>query len=408
MNKTKLRNYAKLLARVGLNVKKNQEVIVQAELDQPDFVYMCVEELYKAGASKVMVEWFHQPLSKLHYKYRNKKTLAKIEDWEIEKYKWKVDALPCLLYLTSEDPDGLNGVDQDKVSYAQQMRYPIIKPFIDQLDNKYQWCIAAVPGDAWAKKIFPNLSKKQREDALWENILKCARAFDGNAIDNWNKHVNDLEKRSNYLNSLNLKELKYKSSNGTDLTIGLNSEGLFCSAGETTLNGNFFIANIPSEEVFTSPMKGKCEGIVYSTKPLSYRGELIEDFNIKFIGGKAVEVHALKNEELLKKLITEDEGAAYLGECALVPFDSPINLTNLLFYNTLFDENACCHLALGRGFTNTIKDYDKYSVDELYNKGVNKSMIHEDFMIGSRDLEIKGIKDNGEEVLIFKNGTWAF
>ena len=408
MNKTKLKAYAKLIARRGLNVSKNQDVIIQTEVEQLDFLNMVTIELYKAGARKVFVDFYHLPLAKIHNKYRDKDEMAKIEDFELEKIKWRSKNLPCILFLDSEDPDGLVGINQEKEMYASSKRYPIIKPFIDEMENKYQWCIASVPGEKWAKKVFPNLTKKKAVERLWEEILKCSRAYDNDPIKNWDMHNLDLKNRYEYLNSLKLKELIYESSNGTNLKVGLIEDALFLGGAEKSLKDKVFNPNIPSEEIFTSPKKGECEGIVYSTKPLSYRGEVIEDFSISFKDGKVVSVKAKKNEELLKKMVNEDEGASYLGECALVPFDSPINNSGLLFYNTLFDENACCHLALGHGFTNVIKDYEKYSLEELRNKGVNDSMIHVDFMIGSSDLSIKGVDENGNIHQIFINGNWAF
>lgn len=408
MKQSKLKAYARLIARCGLNVRKNQDVIVQTELEQTDFVNMVVEELYKAGARKVFVDFYSLSLSRLHNKYRDKEEMAKIEDFELEKIKWRSKNLPCILFLDSEDPDGLNGIDQTKESYAMGKRYPILKPFIDEMESKYQWCIAAVAGKAWAKKVFPNLTEKKAVEALWENILICSRAYNGNPVSNWKEHNATLKKRYEYLNSLNLVELRYNSSNGTNFKVGLISDALFLGGEEKSLKNITFNPNIPSEEIFTSPKKGVCEGVVYATKPLSYNGELIEDFYIVFKDGKAVEAHAKKNEELLKQMISEDEGASFLGEVALVAYDSPINNTNLLFYNTLYDENACCHIALGHGFTNCIKNYDKYTLEQLREKGINDSRIHVDFMIGSNDLNIIGISEDGVEHQIFKNGNWAF
>ena len=408
MNKRKLRAYAKLIARRGLNVKKNQDVLVQSEVEQLDFVGMVVEELYKAGARKVYVDFYHLPLSKLHNKYRSLDALSTIESFELEKIKWRSESLPCILFLDSEDPDGLVGIDQEKESIASSKRYPILKPYIDKMENKYQWCIAGVPGLKWAKKIYPELSNKKAVEKLWENILDCARCSIGDPIKNWDNHNKNLKEKCDYLNSLNLKELRYKSSNGTDFKVGLIDDGLFMGGAEVSLKKRVFNPNIPSEEIFTSPKKGVCEGTLYATKPLSYRGEVIEDFYFEFKDGKVVSAHAKVNEDLLNQMINEDEFASYLGEVALVPFDSPINNTNILFYNTLFDENACCHVALGHGFTNIIKDYEKYTLEELREKGINDSMIHVDFMIGSSDLSIIGIDKDNKEHIIFKNGNWAF
>ncbi len=407
MKKSVLKEYAKLIARTGVNIQKGQEVVIVCELDQPEFVSMVVDQCYKAGASKVDVQWNHQPLTKIHVRYKSIKTLSTVEKWEVEKLKHRVEVLPCMIYLLSEDPDGLSGVNQTKMSKGAQGRYKVIKPFRDEMDNKYQWCIAAVPGISWAKKMFPTLPKKQAVDKLWEAILMTSRA-DSTPIENWKQHNDDLHSRCDYLNSLGIQKLHYTSSNGTDLTVGMIPEAQFMGGGEYTLKGIYFNPNIPSEEVFISPKKGEAEGIVYSTKPLSYRGELIEDFYIEFKDGKAVKWGAEKNEALLKEMINMDEGAAYLGECALVPYDSPINNSGLTFYNTLFDENACCHLALGEGFTNTIKNYEDYSLEECRKLGINESMIHEDFMIGSKDLNIEAICADNKKIQIFKDGNWAF
>ncbi len=408
MKKTVMQKYAKLIARKGINVKKGQEVVVSASLDQPEFVKMVVEECYRAGASKVTVEWSFQPITKLHYRYRSLKTLSTFEKWEIEKLEHKCETLPATIYIESDDPDGLKGIDQTKVSKASQAKYPIIKPYHDKMDNKYQWCIAAVPGEAWAKKVFPGERTSKAVEKLWNAILYTSRADGDDPVKAWEEHNTDLKTRFEYLNSLGIESLHYTASNGTDFTVGLIPDALFMGGSELTLDGREFNPNIPSEEVFTSPMKGNAEGIVYATRPLSYRGELIENFSVRFEGGKAVEVHAEKGEDLLKQMISMDENAAYLGECALVPFDSPIRNSEITFYNTLFDENACCHLAFGRGFENCIKDFDKYTLEECRQKGINDSLIHVDFMIGSEDLNITAHTRDGKDVAIFKDGNWAF
>ncbi len=408
MKKTILRKYAKLIARVGVKIRKGQDVVIQAELDQPEFVEMLTDECYKAGARKVTVEWSHQPLQKYHVRHRSLKTLSTLDDWEVAKLEHYADTLPCRIYLISEDPDGLCGINQEKNAKALQARYKVIKPIRDKMENKYQWCIAAVPGVKWAKKVFPGERASRAVELLWEAILKTSRV-DEDPEEAWRKHNEDLARRCEYLNSLGIESLEYKSSNGTDFKVGMIPDALFCGGGEYALgSGNYFNPNIPSEEVFTTPKRGEAEGIVYSTKPLSYRGELIEDFSIRFEGGRAVEVKAKRGEELLKQMISMDEGAAYLGECALVPYDSPIRNSGILFYNTLFDENAACHLALGMGFSNCLKDYEKYTLDECRAKGINDSQIHEDFMIGSEDLSITAHTRDGRDVPIFRDGNWAF
>ena len=407
MKKTVLREYAKLIVRSGLNVQKGQTVLVMAGLDQPEFVQMVVDEAYKAKAKEVIVQWMYQPLTKMHYRYQNVKTLGTVKEWEKARQEYYCDVLPARVYLTSEDPDGLKGVNTAKMAKANQMMYPILKPYRDRRENKEQWCIAAVPGAAWAKKVFPGVRTSVAIEKLWEAILSCSRVNE-DPVKAWEEHNKDLHDRCAYLNSLKIRKLHYTADNGTDLTVGMIPEAEWKGGGDTTLQGVFFNPNIPTEECFISPMKGEAEGIVYSTKPLSYQGQLIDNFSIRFEGGKAVEAKAEQGEELLKTMIAMDEGAAYLGECALVPQRSPICESGILFYNTLFDENAACHLAMGMGFADTIKDFQNKTLEECRALGINDSMVHEDFMIGCDSMNIDGICEDGSTVAIFRNGNWAF
>lgn len=407
MQKTRLKQYARLIARMGCNVQKGQDVFLEAELDQPEFVAMVTDELYKAGARKVVVNFTYQPLTKLHVRHRSVKTLSTVDSYEEARLQYMADHFPCRLYLVSEDPDGLKGVNLAKMAKGRQGQYPIVKPYRDKIEGKHQWCIAAVPGAAWAKKMFPNLSKRQAMEKLWEAILATSRV-DEDPIAAWEAHNRDLKARCEYLNGLGIESLHYTASNGTDLTVGMISEGIFCGGGETTQQGVFFNPNIPTEECFISPMRGVAEGIVYATKPLCYQGQLIENFYLRFEGGKAVEAKAEVNDALLQEMLNMDEGARYLGECALVPYNSPINETGLLFYNTLFDENACCHLAMGMGYADTIRGFHEKTLEECRALGINDSMIHEDFMIGTPDLSITAHCRDGRDVQLFENGTWAF
>ena len=407
MKKTVLREYAKLIVRCGVNVQKGQEVLIYADLDQPEFVQMVVEEAYKAKAREVTVLWDYQPLQKLHTRYQSVKTLGEVKQWQKERQQHYCDTLPCRLHIISEDPDGLKGVNMQKVAKARQMTYPILKPYIDQREGKQQWCIAAVPGAAWAKKVFPGMRTSVAMEKLWEAIIATSRVNE-DPVKAWEQHNKDLSDRCAYLNSLGIAELRYKGDNGTDLTVGLIPEGEFKGGGDTSLQGIFFNPNIPTEECFTSPMRGRAEGVVYATKPLSYQGQLIEDFSVRFENGKAVEVKAAKNQALLEQMIAMDEGAAYLGECALVPVDSPISESDMLFYNTLFDENAACHLALGMGFADTIRGFEEKTLDECREMGINDSMIHVDFMIGYEGLDIDAVTRDGRIVPVFRRGRWAF
>ena len=407
MKKTALREYARLIVRSGVNVQKGQEVMIYAGLDQPEFVKMVVEEAYKAKAAKVIVEWDYQPLAKIHTRYQSLKTMSTVPEWVKARRQHMVDTVPCRIHLISEDPDGLKGMNMAKVAKARKATFPILKPYADQLEGKQQWCIAAVPGAAWARKVFPGVRTSVAMEKMWEAILSTSRV-DDDPIKAWEKHNADLASRCAYLNALNIRSLHYTADNGTDLTVGMIPEAQFCGGSEVSRLGITFNPNIPTEECFISPMKGKAEGIVYSTKPLSYHGQLSDNFSIRFENGKAVEAHAEVGEELLNTMLSMDEGAAYLGECALVPQHSPICQSGLLFYNTLFDENAACHLAMGMGYADTIRDHHNRTLEECRELGINDSMIHEDFMIGCDSMNIDAICEDGKTVAIFRNGNWAF
>ena len=407
MKKTILREYAKLIVRCGVNVQKGQEVLVYAGLDQPEFVQLVVEEAYKAKAGKVIVEWNYGPLAKLHVRYQSVKTMGTVPEWQKARQQHFCDVLPARIHLVSDDPDGLKGINMAKMAKARKMSYPILRPYIDQREGKQQWCIAAVPGAAWAKKVFPGMRTSVAMEKLWEAILSASRVNE-DPVKAWDEHNADLSNRCAYLNSLGIESLHYTADNGTDLTVGMIPDAVFCGGAEVSRQNITFNPNIPTEECFISPMKGKAEGIVYSSKPLSYQGQLIENFSLRFENGKAVEAKAEKGEELLNTMINMDEGAAYLGECALVPQNSPICQSGILFYETLFDENAACHLAMGAGFPDTIKDHHNKTLEECRALGINDSMIHVDFMIGCDTMNIDAHCADGKVVPIFRNGNWAF
>ena len=407
MDQQILKNYARLIAVMGVNVQPGQDVLIDAELDQPAFVELVAEACYRAGARTIRVDWHHQPLNRIHTQYQTEEDLGEVRSWERARLQDMVDTLPCRIYLLSEDPDGLDGIDTAKFMAAAQQKRRVAKPYRDQMENRYQWCIAAVPGAAWAKKLFPGEPAEMAEELLWKAILRASRAME-DPIAAWEAHNRDLKARCAHLNSLGIQSLRYRAGNGTDLLVGMMPEGRFRGGADTSLQGISFNPNIPSEEVFISPKRGLAEGVVYSSMPLCYQGQLIEDFSIRFEQGRAVEVHAKKNEALLRSLISMDEGAAYLGECALVPYDSPIRNAGLLFYNTLFDENAACHLALGMGFPDTVEGFEHRTLEECRALGVNDSILHEDFMIGTADLDIDAKTVSGEIVPIFRHGNWAF
>jgi len=403
-----LQNYARLLVRTGLNVQQGQEVLISAQLDQPRFVEMVVAECYAAGAAVADVEWSHQPLTKLDVAGRSPEVLGRVEEWKQAKYRHMTEKLTATLGLLSQDPDGLAGIDQAKYAAARQKTLQVIKPIMEPAENRYQWCVAAVPGKAWARKLFPGLPDDEAVEALWKLILFTSRADGEDPEQDWKVHNENLIRKSGWLNSLNLTSLRYRASNGTDFTVGLIPGARFLAGGDTTVgSGVFFNPNMPTEEAFTAPKRGVAEGLVVASKPLSWSGVLIEDFSVRFHEGKAVEVKAAKNQQTLEKIITMDENAAYLGECALVPYDSPISKSGVLFYNTLFDENASCHLALGKAYTACLPGFETLTKQEMIDMGANDSLIHVDFMIGTSDLSITGLTADGTEVPVFTNGNWA-
>ncbi len=408
MNENLIQKYVELIVHVGAAVKKGQYVLIRTTPDQEKIAALVAKECYKVGAKRVCMEWRSQYLDAIDYTYGETRNLGRLTAYDYGFQKFQTEDLPVLIWLDAEDPDGLKGADAKKMAEVKALRYNAAKKLIEEREDKFQWCIVGTPSVKWAKKVFPSLSEEEAFEKLWEAILYTSRASDGNGVKNWENHEIDLKKRCKALNDMRLVKLHYLSNNGTDLTIGLIPGVIFLGGGEKTRDGTLFQPNIPSEECFTSPMRGKAEGIVHASKPLVYNGQVIEDFYFVFHEGKVVEAHARAGEDVLKSILTLDEGASYLGEAALVPFDSPINQTGLLFFNTLYDENACCHLAIGRGFPSLYPNYQNYSADDILSFGINRSLSHVDFMIGTRDLKIVGTKENGEEVTIFENGTWAF
>ena len=404
-----LQKYAELIVRIGANVQPDQVVQLTVAVEQHDFAALIMEESYKAGAKKVNVEWMFDRQNKLNYLYADQETLGRVLPWEEEKLKQMVQDLPVRIFIASEDPDAMNGIDPQKLSAVMQSRSAVIKPYRNAIDGKHQWCIAAYPSVKWAKKCFPSLSDEEAVDKLWDAILKTVRVEEENdPVAAWKAHTDFIEKKAAWLNAQGFSSLRYHSANGTDFTVDLIPDAKWEGAGAVNaVNGAFYIPNMPTEEIFTSPMAGKCEGTLVAVKPLSWNSQLIEDFAITFENGRAVSCHAAKGQELLERMIHMDEGAAMLGEVALVPKESPVNQCGFLFYETLFDENACCHVALGMGFKEVLPGGDDLTVAQAQEKGVNDSIIHVDFMVGADDLSIDGVRPDGTLVPVFRGGTWA-
>ena len=408
MKTSVLKGYAKVIVRIGANVQKGQEVVINANVNDNYFVQYLVEECYKAKAKRVRVQWSSDEVTRLKYKHEKANTLGETLPYEEEWMKYNTEVLPAMIYIDSSNPDVLAGIDQQKIADVRAMRGPIAMKYREIMDNKYQWVIAGIPGEAWAKKVFPDLPTKKAIAKLWDAILEVTR-INGDPIKNWEEHNEFLRNKKNLLNSLYIKKLTYKSANGTDFTIELPKEVMFGAGDEATLGGVIYNPNMPTEECFTSPNKYSANGVVYATKPLSVMGNVVSDFGFRFKDGKIIEVISDKPEEkkILEKLISLDEGASRLGEVAFVPFDSPINKTGILFYSTLYDENACCHLAIGRAFNECIRDFQNKTAEELKAVDLNVSMTHVDFMIGSSDLSIVAETYDGKTVQIFKDGVFA-
>ena len=407
MKKTIMKKYANLLIKQGVNIKKGQELVIVADVEAAPFVALLTAEAYRAGASGVRVDWAMTELTKLHYRYQTRKKLCSVPEWRVEKLRHDAEVLPARIRLICEDPDGLASVNQEKLAAANAAFGKVSKKFREQTDNKYQWLVCAIPGRAWAKKVVPNERPAAALEKLWEAILSTVLCgADNDPVAEWDAKNAAFAARCEKLNAKHFDYLEYKSANGTDFRCSLMESSLWCGGGEYCENGIYFNPNMPTEEIFTTPKKGCCEGRLVAAMPLSLRGTLVEDFYIDFKDGKAVNWHAEKGGEALTKLIETDEGSRMLGELALVPKDSPIAKSGLLFYNTLFDENASCHVALGSGYTSCVKDYTEKTLAEMREEGVNDSMVHVDFMVGAQDLCITGYKD-GKATPVFINGSWA-
>ena len=402
-----LRKYAELIVRTGANVQAGQVVRLTASVEQYRFAELLTEECYKAGAKKVNVEWTSDALNRLNFTYADEEVLSEVLPWEEEKMKQMVKDLPCRIFIVSDDPDALSGIDPKKISNVSQRRNKVFKPYRNAIDGKHQWVIAAHPSEKWAQKVFPDAA--DTVDRLWDAILKTVRVTEDNdPVAEWKAHTDFIAKKAEWLNAQGFSSLEYKSSNGTDFRVELIPGARWEGAGiHNPLNGAFYIPNMPTEEIFTSPYAGRCEGTLVAVKPLSWNSQIIDGFSITFENGRAVSCKAEKGQELLEKMIKMDECACMLGEVALVPKESPVNQCGFLFYETLFDENACCHVALGEGFKEVLPGGDDMTVEQAQEHGINDSIIHVDFMVGADDLSIDGIRPDGSRAHIFQNGTWA-
>lgn len=409
MDKNLLKKYAMLAVNTGVNIKKDNILVITSPIETAEFARLIAKEAYNFGAKEVIVHYSDQQLTKIKLENSSLETISDYPSWMAEGYNYYARQGACFISIAANDPDGLKGVSVEKIGESQKARTTALKEYYDNsMSNKCRWCVLSVPTLSWAKKVFPNLSDEKALESLWDVIFKTVRVDTKDPIKAWENHNAYLEEKIKFMNENNFKSVHLKSSNGTDLNIELPEGHIWAGGSEEDVKGIPFNANMPTEEIFTLPKKTGVNGIVYSSKPLSYGGNLIDNFSITFKDGRAIDFTAETGYDILKQMLESDEGAKYLGEVAFVPYNSPISNSKLIFFNTLFDENAACHLAFGRAYESCVKNADKYSEEELERMGVNNSVIHVDFMIGTSDLEITGINKNGETIKIFSNGNWAF
>ncbi len=409
IDKSKLEQYAELVIKIGVNLQENQELVINADVSDCEFARIIADVAYKNKAKKVTMMWRDELFTKLRYENEQLDSLINIPQYQIDERNYAVEKNAAYLCILSEDPNLMKDISPKILSETSKAKNIAFQKFYDaSMKNQIRWNLIAVPSISWAKTIFPKLSDEEAVNKLWEYIFKTMRLDKDNPIAEWKNHIESLKTRSKFLNNAKLKELHYKNSIGTDLIIGLPENYLFEGCGEKSLDGVPFVANMPTEEIFTAPHRLKVDGKVVASMPLVYNGTKIENFGFTFEKGRIVDFFAETGYEVLKNLIETDEGSHYLGEVALVQFNSPIRNLNTLFYNTLFDENASCHLAIGESYPSCLKEGSAKSKKELFELGLNDSLEHVDFMIGTKDLQIDGITSNSEKIEIFKYGNFVF
>ncbi|MEG0384526.1 MAG: aminopeptidase [Solibacillus sp.] len=406
--KKNLTNYARLAVKIGVNIQPNQYLYIAASIDSAAFVQIVTKLAYEIGAKQVFVDYTDDQVARLRYELAPEDSFDFFPPWKIQEREWLAEQGAAFMHIVSQSPDLLAGVDSKRIATFQKASGTALSKYRQYVQSdKISWTVIAAPSKQWAAKVFPELDEDQQVDALWDAIFKATRADLENPIDAWAKHNDTLHEKVDYLNDKNYAKLHYTAP-GTDLTIALPKGHLWCGAGSVNEKGEEFMANIPTEEVFTTPHKDGVNGYVSSTKPLSYGGNIIDNFKLTFENGRIVNVEAEQGEEVLKNLVATDEGSHYLGEVALVPFQSPISQSNILFYNTLFDENASNHLAIGSAYAFCLEGGKTMSREELLENGLNQSITHVDFMIGSAQMNIDGITEDGKLEPVFRNGNWAF
>lgn len=407
-NDRRLDEYAKLVVEVGVNVQKGEPVLISCQVSGAAFARLLAKHAYERGATEVVMNWIDDTMNRMKYDYAPLEVFETVPQWAFDRMKYYYEKGVNVISVSSTDPMLLQGVDMAKIQAASKANNEKFKPL-----DKYtmadicSWCVCAIPNPAWAKKVYPELAEEEAVERLWESIFEVTRMNLEHPVDAWEEHIERLSQKAQKLNDYQFAQMHYRSSNGTDLVVKLPKGHIWMAAGSNNAKGTYFVPNLPTEEVFTMPDRAGVDGTLYATKPLSYNGNIIDGFWLRFEGGEVVEFHAEKGEPALQSLFEEDPRAKRLGEIALVPYDSPISNANILFYNTLFDENASCHFAFGAAYPTTIAGGSDLSDEELEARGANVSQIHTDFMVGAADLSIVGTTPSGEEVPVFENGNWA-
>ncbi|MFB5281188.1 aminopeptidase [Peribacillus sp. Hz7] len=403
-----LEKYAELAVKVGVNIQQGQTLVVNTTLEGAELVRLIVKKAYEAGAYNVIVNWNDDIVNRTKYELAPDEVFHEYPEWRAKETIELAEKGAAFLSVISSSPDLLKGVDPKRIANFQKASGTALKPWRQAMQSdKVSWSIVAVPSEAWANKVFPEEPAENRVHKLWEAIFKAVRVDTENPVEAWKTHDDTLHEKVDYLNDKHYTKLHYTAP-GTDLTIELPEKHLWCGAGSINQHGHHFMANMPTEEVFTVPLKTGVNGTVRSTKPLSYGGNIINNFSVTFKDGRIIEVQAEEGEEILKQLVETDEGSHYLGEVALVPFNSPISQSNVLFFNTLFDENASNHLAIGSAYAFCLEGGKDMTPEQLAEHGLNESLTHVDFMIGSDKMNIDGILADGTAEPVFRNGDWAF
>ena len=405
-----LKQYAEFIVRVGCNVQPGQTLILSAPLAAAPLARLCVRSAFEAGARDVRVDWSDDEVTRTRMELGSEEALCDVKPYVLRSYLdyAESEGSVCVLSILANDPEALAGLDAGKVSRVSAARRKALRPWREYtMNDRVQWSIAAMPSPAWAKKLFPDLPEAEAVDKLWQLIFDTCRVTGGDPVHAWQAHLDRLKTLQNKMNALDLESVHFESANGTDLTVGLADGAVWESASSVSEKGYVFLPNIPTEEIFTAPHKDKVNGIVYGTKPYIHGGQAIKGFHVTFKDGKIVEYGAEENEALLGEILDTDEGARHIGEVALVPASSPINRSGVIFYNTLFDENASCHIAFGASYPGTTKGGNSLSEAELSARGMNQSLIHEDVMIGAADTRITGLTKDGRAVPLFEGGEWV-